>query len=210
MKNWIFLGMVFVILLGCKEDLVLVDPIPPVKSVTIIATVVGSGGTISPLGSTSVKTGESVTYNIKPDAGYNILSIKVDGIDISISDLYQFTNVSSNRTISVVFISNEQMFFDNVTFILIAEELDLGNGVWIPNINVPVYQLVFNLNGTGRVYLNRKDTYQFKWSLSKDMKTLIFDGRVFTILVLNKTTLQYTEVLLVQGHVTRRQTYKAQ
>lgn len=63
----------------------------------------GSGGTISPSGSTTVNSGGSQTYTVAPSAGYAIVSVLIDGISLGAVSSYTFTNVTANHTISVTF-----------------------------------------------------------------------------------------------------------
>ena len=63
----------------------------------------GTGGTVSPSGSTSVNCNESLTYTITPDHCYLIDDIKVDGSSVGAVDSYTFTNVTGNHTISAAF-----------------------------------------------------------------------------------------------------------
>jgi len=71
---------------------------------TITATV-GTGGSISPSGSTSVASGGSKTYTITANTGYKIADVKVDGSSIGSSSTYTFSNVTSSHTISATFAS---------------------------------------------------------------------------------------------------------
>ncbi len=74
----------------------------------IITASAGSGGSISPSGSVGVDYGGSQTFTITPDAGYTINKILVDGSPVHFihtsGDIYTFTNVTSNHTISATFI----------------------------------------------------------------------------------------------------------
>ncbi|MGD0977150.1 MAG: InlB B-repeat-containing protein [Minisyncoccia bacterium] len=85
---------------------VIVEPIP---THTITSSVVGASvfgpkhGTISPLGATTVNDGDSQTYTITPDTGYQILELKVDGVSTTPADSYTFTNVTTDHTIAVSF-----------------------------------------------------------------------------------------------------------
>lgn len=63
----------------------------------------GAGGTISPSGSTHVSHGDSQTYTITPNAGYEIESVTVDGISQGAVSSFTFSNVTAAHTISVTF-----------------------------------------------------------------------------------------------------------
>lgn len=78
------------------------DVIPEIEvyRVTVIA---GKGGSVSPRGSVEVNEGESVSFTITPDEGYEIRQIKADGLDAEVSDIYTFSDVSSDHSLYVVF-----------------------------------------------------------------------------------------------------------
>lgn len=76
---------------------------PSLTTFTIISTA-GSGGTISPLGSTVVAQGSSQTYTITPNLGYDIATLTVDGSSIATSTSYTFGNIQQNHTIDVTFV----------------------------------------------------------------------------------------------------------
>ena len=64
----------------------------------------GSGGSITPQGEISVARGESQTFTIKVDAGYQIKEVLVDGQSVGKVDTYTFANVTDDHQISVSFI----------------------------------------------------------------------------------------------------------
>lgn len=63
----------------------------------------GAGGTISPSGSTQVSHGNSQTYTITPNAGYEIDTVTVDGVNQGAVNSFTFSNVTAAHTISVTF-----------------------------------------------------------------------------------------------------------
>lgn len=66
----------------------------------------GANGSISPSGKTSVVQGDSITFTLTPDPGYEIDVLKVDGSSTSPnegSDKYKFSNVNANHTINITF-----------------------------------------------------------------------------------------------------------
>ena len=63
----------------------------------------GTGGLISPSGSTSVTSGGSQTYTITPNTGYSVASVTVDGTSVSAVTSYTFSNVTANHTIAATF-----------------------------------------------------------------------------------------------------------
>jgi hypothetical protein len=63
---------------------------------------ISSGGTITP-GTTTVISGDSVTFIISPDTGYQIADVKVDGVSVGAVSSYTLTNVTANHTIQASF-----------------------------------------------------------------------------------------------------------
>ncbi|MBF0103481.1 MAG: InlB B-repeat-containing protein, partial [Desulfobacterales bacterium] len=72
------------------------------KIYTITATA-GSGGTISPSGSTIVQCGNNQTFTITANAGYQIADVKVNGSSVGAVSSYTFNNVTSNQSIAATF-----------------------------------------------------------------------------------------------------------
>ena len=64
----------------------------------------GTGGSITPSGSVSVRTGHDQTFTITPDRGYAIADVKVDGRSVGAVRSYTFQNISSAHTIEVSFV----------------------------------------------------------------------------------------------------------
>lgn len=63
----------------------------------------GSGGTISPSGTTYVNYGGSQTFTITPNSGYSISQVTVDGTNQGAISSYPFNNVQAAHTISATF-----------------------------------------------------------------------------------------------------------
>src|SRR5208283_4362817 len=55
----------------------------------------GAGGSFSPSGAVTVSPGESQTFAILPNSGYQIADVQVDGADQGVITTYTFDNVSS-------------------------------------------------------------------------------------------------------------------
>jgi uncharacterized repeat protein (TIGR02543 family) len=80
--------------------------IPP--NTYVIKATAGSGGNISPSGEVNVTSGSSQTFTITPNSCYEISQVLIDGVVNSTAKAngyYTFTNVTSNRNISVSFTS---------------------------------------------------------------------------------------------------------
>jgi uncharacterized repeat protein (TIGR02543 family) len=73
-----------------------------VSAYTITASA-GTGGSISPSGTTTVSSGSSQTYSITPTSGYSISSVTVDGSSVGAVSSYTFSNVTANHTVSASF-----------------------------------------------------------------------------------------------------------
>ena len=69
----------------------------------IISVTAGKGGSVSPNGIVSVDSGGNKTFNITPDAGYELRELKIDGTNIDPSPSYTFINVTRDHTLYVVF-----------------------------------------------------------------------------------------------------------
>ena len=66
-----------------------------------ISTNAGEGGSIDP--TKKVNIGEKIKFNIKPNIGYDIEDVKVDGKSVGAVSYYEFTKVNENHTISATF-----------------------------------------------------------------------------------------------------------
>ena len=62
-----------------------------------------AGGTITPGKDVTVKKGEDAEFVIKPDTGYEISDVKVDGVSKGKLNSYKFEKVNEGHTISAVF-----------------------------------------------------------------------------------------------------------
>jgi CSLREA domain-containing protein len=67
----------------------------------------GGGGTITPSTLQVVNAGESRVFTITPDPGYHILDVGVDGVSVGVVNIYTFTNVTADQSISATFGLNE-------------------------------------------------------------------------------------------------------
>ncbi len=68
----------------------------------------GAHGSITPMGTTFVTSGGSQSYTILPNTGYRVAKVLVDGDSVGTMISYDFTNVTTNHTISVTFAVTEQ------------------------------------------------------------------------------------------------------
>ena len=102
---------------------------------TIKATA-GTGGSISPSGSVSVREGRDQTFTITPDKSYAVSNVKIDGKSIGAVKSYTFENVRRPHTIEVIFMKangNPQtgVFVDVATGSYYENAVDwaVGNGI---------------------------------------------------------------------------------
>ena len=72
---------------------------------TIMATA-GANGSISPTGTARVASGAIQTYTIKPNAGYHVDTLTVDGSAATPATSFTFTGVTTPHTISATFAQN--------------------------------------------------------------------------------------------------------
>jgi len=69
---------------------------------TVTASVSG-GGSMDPAGVLTVNGGDSLTFDMVPDAGYEINRIIVDGVNVGTPDSYTFTDISWDHAIKAYF-----------------------------------------------------------------------------------------------------------
>ncbi len=64
----------------------------------------GPNGIISPSGDNAVEEGKDISFTITPDNGYEVDTVKVDGVVVALSGgQYKFTNVGANQNIYATF-----------------------------------------------------------------------------------------------------------
>ena len=68
-----------------------------------ITSSVGSNGTVSPSGATTVNYGASQTFTFTPSTGYQVASLTVDGSPVTTANSYTFSGVTANHTIAATF-----------------------------------------------------------------------------------------------------------
>lgn len=79
-----------------------------VRTYKVTSMIANQGGGIVPSGDTYVTEGGSVVYTIVPLAGYKILAVAVDGVNIGPVSSYTFTNVRGTHAIAVSFMKIQQ------------------------------------------------------------------------------------------------------
>ncbi len=81
----------------------------------------GEGGLISPEGKVAVVRGEDQTFAIRPESGYHLEDVLVDGKSVGAVTSYTFENVTRNHTITAVFADGET----------VADPEDTGVSDWL-------------------------------------------------------------------------------
>ena len=69
-----------------------------------IQTSAGSHGSFSPPGPVSVAAGGTQSFSIRPDVGYTVDRVLVDGVSVGALSSYLFTNVNADHTIAAQFV----------------------------------------------------------------------------------------------------------
>ena len=113
----------------------------------------GTGGSISPNGTTKVKYGEDKTFTITPNEGYEIKSVIVDGQDKGKITSYTFNDVKGEHTISASFVKK--------TFNITASA-GAGGSV--------------SPNGTSNVSYGDNKTFSFTPNQGYKVKSVVVDG----------------------------------
>jgi hypothetical protein len=75
----------------------------PTSTTYTITSSAGTGGSISPSGAVSAIKGTSKTFTIRPNAGYRISRVLVDGRSVGRVSNYTFSNVTANHSVSAQF-----------------------------------------------------------------------------------------------------------
>jgi len=101
----------------------------------VITATAGSGGIISPAGTTTVSSGGTQTYTITANAGFVINNVLVDGTAQGAIGSYTFSGVTANRTISASFQTSSSggiPLTGDLLFSAVTDDLPAsgGTGAW--------------------------------------------------------------------------------
>ena len=99
----VFCTLLFVACTKRPDDPIIPDP-PATITHSVTAAALGTGGSIDPNGLTIVKDGGSVTLKILTDKDHSIRYIKKNGVDITITDILEFSNIKGDLDIKTGFI----------------------------------------------------------------------------------------------------------
>jgi len=98
----------------------------------------GSGGSIAPLGATTVAWDGSQTYTITPNSGFYISDVKVDGGSVGAVASYQFTMVEADHTIAATFAAKSLTIGSAPTSAVVGVPFDVVVGE-TPGGPIPTY-----------------------------------------------------------------------
>ncbi|VVB78958.1 Uncharacterised protein [uncultured archaeon] len=90
--------------------IIAVSEVSAVQTFSIVANT-GSGGNITPAGTTIVNSGDNQIYTITPNSYFYVLNVFVDNFSIGPIQNYTFAHVSANHTISATFTNYPTMTF---------------------------------------------------------------------------------------------------
>ncbi len=88
------------------------------QKIYIITASAGANGSISPAGSITLAWGSDQTYEISPDAGYQIEDVLVDDVSVGAVGNYTFPGITEDHTITAGFVRDTTFtssFFENGT-----------------------------------------------------------------------------------------------
>jgi len=152
----------------------------PMKAALTITASAGAGGSISPAGTVQVTQGASQSFAIKPNAGYVIKSVSVDGVEVGALGSYTFADVQSNHALAASFSATatgqgnlEQagkgyLWARNTSATSNANRGD-GSGLNDGNVQVGV-----NLNPSGEKGAARWEAAGIVWTAAKAVSSVRF------------------------------------
>jgi len=115
-----------------------------------ITAAAGANGTITPSGAKMVAVGNDEAYTIKPNAGYHVADVLVDGASIGAKTTYTFNNVAEAHKISASFAWTPVPW--NVVLTLSKSSVKSGHKVKFSGSVATTLKAA----GTGTVTLQRK------------------------------------------------------
>lgn len=144
---------------------------PPAPTTYTITTTAGTGGNISPGGSTTVTEGNSQTYTISANSGYKISDVKVDGSSIGAASTYSFNSVTSSHTISATFASAASLNAGDATL------GDGGSGTLKPgNVTKSGYGITVSLPVTTSYVTGTTVTASYNFTSAKTVSLVNVGG----------------------------------
>ena len=135
-----------------------------------------AGGSISPVGTTSVRNGEDLTYTITPDAGYTIQDVFVDSVSVGAVSTYNFTNVMADHTILATF-KKAQTHLDTPEVISVTNVKDGIKTAWSKVQGAENYRIYVKANGGGWKRLTETTGTSYTWTGAESGNTYGFTVR---------------------------------
>jgi hypothetical protein len=144
---------------------------PPAPTTYTIMAMAGTGGNISPGGSTTVTQGNGQSYNITANTGYKITDVKVDGSSIGAASTYTFNSVTSSHSISATFASAATLNAGDVTL------GDGGSGTLKSgNVTKSGYGITVSLPVNASFVSGTTVTASYKFTTAEGAKTVTLDN----------------------------------
>ncbi|MCL4385158.1 MAG: hypothetical protein M1326_02445 [Cyanobacteria bacterium] len=109
-KIMIAISVILVVLLSTTAFLYAADNSNNNDKTFHVISSYNKGGTITPKGNQSVKQGDSITFTISIDKGYELAWLRVDKIKVKnfTAGSYTFDNVTKNHTIQAHFVKKSE------------------------------------------------------------------------------------------------------
>jgi hypothetical protein len=142
------------------------------------------GGSVNPSGTIHVAYGDTQSFDIVAEEGYEILSVMVDGVNIGQVHEYTFANIQANHTIAVEF---EWIHYTITTVSTIGGSLLPGGNVSVPYLGTQTIDIVPDAGYViGEVYVDdvavgAVESYTFEGVTSDHDIFVIFEPISFVI-----------------------------
>jgi uncharacterized repeat protein (TIGR02543 family) len=117
-----------------------------INTYTITASA-GANGSITPSGAVVVNYGTDQAFTIKPDTGYHVVDVQVDGVSVGAVTSYTLTSVKADHTISATFAINTFTISGNAG--IEGMTITFSNGGTATSISSGGYTYTVNYGWTG-------------------------------------------------------------
>jgi LmbE family N-acetylglucosaminyl deacetylase len=105
----------------------------PPPTVYVITASAGNGGSISPSGQVEVVSGDDAAFSIKPDDGFAIQDVVVNGTSRGSVSSFTFLNVTSDQSISAYFSQIQVVEYGSLSATIEPAEAAAGGARWRVN-----------------------------------------------------------------------------
>ena len=188
MKKFFFLLLVTIVLVACSTGCGDINPPEPTPPVVVevqkfkIVGIAGPNGTITP-SSAIVEKGQSATFTMKADVGYEIEHLKDDGKILPPIDIYTVKDVSNDDTFEVTFKKDSLLFpLLNITWKQDGLFSLKEGGEWVEWDDL--YPEVVNFTSDGKytqIWNGKKYTGDWSLDKTKNPAILVYGGNHYTI-----------------------------